>query len=414
VVARGGFGLYPFDPGIPNQNRPNQTGFSQRTSMVVSLDNGLTFAGTLANPFPNGLTAASGSSLGVNTYLGTGFSYFDPRMKIPYTMHWSQTFQIELPGRFLLETGYAGSKTDRLQIARSINALPDQYLSTSPVRDNTTINYLTASVANPFAGLLPGQSENGATVSRATLLAPFPEFGAISENTNQGYSWYHNLTARVDKRFSIYTTQFSYTFSKQMDAVSYLNPGDPQPYRSLSANDSPHRFSWSFLAELPFGHNRKWLARSGRFVNGVLGGWNASTVWLAYSGNPVLWGNVLLASPASTIPLSSDQRTIQHWFNTSAFVTNSSLQLSDNLRTFPLYLSSVSTGFYNDWDASLSKAFPVRERLRVQFRADATNFLNHSSGWNAPNVSPTSSAFGQVTSVYSMPRAFQLSIRGSF
>jgi hypothetical protein len=261
---------------------------------------------------------------------------------------------------------------------------------------------------------LPGTSENGTTVSRSTLLNPFPEFGAISENTNQGYSWYHNFNLRVEKRFSIYSTQFSYTLSKQMDAVTYLNAGDPRPYRSLSANDSPNRFSWSILAELPFGHNRKWLSKSGRLVNGVLGGWNASAVWLAYSGNPVLWGNVLLASPASTIALPSDQRTIQRWFNTSAFVTNSSQQLTDNLRTFPLYLSSVRTGFYNDWDTSLSKAFPVHERLKVQFRADATNVLNHTSGWETPNVSPTSSAFGQVTAAYSMPRAFQLSIRGSF
>jgi hypothetical protein len=335
-------------------------------------------------------------------------------MKTPYTMHWSQTFQVQLPYQFLLETGYAGSKTDKLQIARLINALPDQYLSTSPVRDATTINYLTASVANPFAGLIPGTGSNGTTATRSQLLLPYPEFGSISENTNQGFSWYHNLTVRAERRFSIYATQFSYTFSKQMDAVMYLNPGDPRPYRSLSANDSPNRFSLSFLAQLPFGHDRKWLSSSPRFVNGVLGGWNASAVWLAYSGNPILWGDVLLSGPASAIPLPSGQQTIQHWFNTSDFVTNSALQLADNLRTFPLYLSSVRTGFYNDWDTSLSKSFPIHERLKVEFRADATNVFNHPSGWNAPNVSPTSSAFGQVTANYSAPRAVQLSIRGTF
>ena len=57
--------------------------------------------------------------------------------------------------------------------------MPAQYLSTSRVRDQAAINFLTAQVPNPFRGLLPGTSFNGATIARQQLLRPFPQFDNI-------------------------------------------------------------------------------------------------------------------------------------------------------------------------------------------------------------------------------------------
>ena len=76
-------------------------------------------------------------------------------------------------------------------VTRNFDAVPDQYLSTSPSRDQTTINSLTGAVANPFYPLLPGTGLSGTTVPRMQLLTPYPEFTGVSMPTNQGYSFYN-------------------------------------------------------------------------------------------------------------------------------------------------------------------------------------------------------------------------------
>jgi len=59
----------------------------------------------------------------------------------------------------------------------NINTIPRQFLSTSPVRDNSVVNLLSGSVTNPFRGLLPNSTAlNGTTVPLSQLLAPFPQF----------------------------------------------------------------------------------------------------------------------------------------------------------------------------------------------------------------------------------------------
>ena len=119
----------------------------------------------------------------------------------------------------------SGNKAIHLGVDRNINATPNQYLSTSPVRDQATINALSATVPNPFFGINPIYPK---TITVADLLRPYPEFGDITETQPLGYSWYHALQARVEKRFAHnYMLGASYTFSKNMEATSFLNAGDP-------------------------------------------------------------------------------------------------------------------------------------------------------------------------------------------
>ena len=154
--------------------------------------------------------------------------------------------QHELPGHVLINVGYAGARNYDLEVTRSMSPLPDQYLSTSPVRDQTTINYLTANLPNPFFGVpqFAGTTRGASnTIARSVLLSPYPQFGGISYFSYDGKGWYDALNLRVEKRFAHgFMAQLNYTFSKYLEAVSLLNPGDSTPAKAPSSQDYPHHF----------------------------------------------------------------------------------------------------------------------------------------------------------------------------
>jgi hypothetical protein len=89
----------------------NQTGFSQSTSLVPTLNAGLTFApacttcGNLLNPFPTGVIAPPGASLGIGTFLGRGISFVPLERSNLQTRRWELSVQRELPGQWLVEAG---------------------------------------------------------------------------------------------------------------------------------------------------------------------------------------------------------------------------------------------------------------------------------------------------------------------
>ncbi len=64
--------------------------------------------------------------------------------------------------------------------------------------------------------------------TKPQLLLPFPQFTSVTENNLPvGYSWYNSLQARLEHRFkSGLFFQASLTYSKNMEAISYLNPQD--------------------------------------------------------------------------------------------------------------------------------------------------------------------------------------------
>ncbi len=90
-------------------------------------------------------------------------------------MRFAVSVQRELPGAWVLEAAYVGNRgfdlttTTGQQVEQ--NPLPNQDPSTSPVRDLATINFLTATVPNPFQGLLPGTNLNGATIAAPATAA---------------------------------------------------------------------------------------------------------------------------------------------------------------------------------------------------------------------------------------------------
>jgi len=286
------------------------------------------------------------------------------------------------------------------EISRDINALPNQYLSTSTTRDNTTNSYLTALVPNPFVGLMPasaGSAFRSATIARQQLLRPYPQFGSVTTTTNDGYSWYHSLQSNVNKRFSQgYTFGLSYTWSKFMEAISYLNAADPLPTEAISDFDRTHRLSVNGIYELPFGRGRRLLSNVNTFGSYFVSGWQISGVYQYQSGAPINFGNIFFNGSFDDIDISGDQRGTDRWFNTAAgFVTASNAQPVSNIRTFPLRLSNVRTDAINNVDLSVIKKTQLWEGKNLEFRAEFINAFNHVL-LPAPNTTVTQASFGQI------------------
>jgi hypothetical protein len=420
TIARGGFGVYPIALGIPACGATGgspcvwQSGYSQNTPLVASLDNGQTFIATLARPYPSGILAPAGNALGARTYLGQGIQFYDTNTRTPYSMRWSMNLQQLLPGEVLIEVGYVGSKSVKLPVSRNLIGTPNQYLSTAPERDQSRIDYLSANIPNPMAGLLPGTGLNGATIQRARLVAAYPQFAGASVLNYQASQWYNSLQLRAERRMTKgFTVIGSYTFSKLLEATSFLNGADPTPTQFVSSSDRPHVARISSLFELPVGRGKNLLSGANRVLDGIAGGWTLGAVWFITSGPPVLFSNPLLRGTAADVVLSGSERTLDRWFNIDAFEKSAAKQLSWNRVAVTPYLG-VRGDYETQFDLSVLKKVRIKEGFNLEFRGEFINAPNHPTLFAPPNASPTSTAFGTVTAMNGTPRVVQVMLKLAF
>lgn len=179
TVLRGGFGIYY----LPEELLGGAAGFAQDTPFVATLGGGVNQyipVNSLSNPFPSGLLQPTGSSLGLATFAGNNVVFTNPNRKIPHANQWSFGVQHQLRWSVRIDASYVGSRTydrntgdNQLGAARNINV--NSAAQIAQFAQNA--NYFNRSVPNPFAGLIPGTSLNGATITRGQLLRPFPQFG---------------------------------------------------------------------------------------------------------------------------------------------------------------------------------------------------------------------------------------------
>jgi hypothetical protein len=411
TVLRGGYGIFFDQLGI-TRTSVIQSGFSRTTQFVPSLDNGLTFATDFAHPFPQGLDRALGASQGLLTFAGQSISFVNPNLVNPYMQRWQFSVEHQFGNTAVVEVAYVGNRGTKLLLNRQFDPIPAQFLSTSPVRDQATINLLSSSVSNPFYPLLPRTNLAGTTVALSQLLRPYPQFTGITANQNQGSSWYHSLQTRFEKRLSAgYTVSGSWTWSKFMQATELLNDVDPVPYRVISDQDRTHRIVVNGLWELPVGKGKRFLPISHGFASKIVSGWQSQAIYQWQSGPPLGFGNIIFNGNLKDIALPGDQQTATRWFNTGAgFVTSSASQLASNIRTFPLRFSGIRGDGLNNWDISLFKNTQLTESVRLQFRTEFVNAFNHTQ-FAAPNTTVTSTAFGRVTAESQWPRTIQFGLK---
>jgi hypothetical protein len=317
---------------------------------------------------------------------------------------WQVGIQRELPGQMVLEVSYVGNRGSQIQTSRNLNALPAQYLSTSPTRDQATIDYLSANVPNPFFGLMPvtaGTVFRSATIARERLLRPYPQFDAVNTTTNEGESSYDSLQLGLQKRFTRgYTIGVNYTASQFEEATEFLNATDPAPTRQISSQDVPHRLSISGIYEIPFGRGRHFGSTTNPVTDLLLGGWQFQGIYTYQTGFPIgSFGNLLFTGNFEDIALPPGERTIARWFNTDAgFNRVTAQQLGSNIRTFPQRFDFLRGDTVNNVDLSVIKNATLSKGRMLQFRFEALNALNHPLFPSPANnsLTPTSVQFGSI------------------
>ncbi len=455
TVVRGGLGLFSYDLFF---DVINQQGFSLGTPVLTTNDNGLTFTGaTLANPIPTGgLVQPVGASNGLASSLGQNLTSNSPAgggpqatnnllggdRSSPYYTRWEVSVQHDFGSGWVTAFTYTGSRGTNLPVFRDINSIPFQYLSTSRSRDPANETFLTQQVTNPFAGLLPGSTINGATVQRQQLLRPFPEFGTFGIEQQTGSDSYHAGTAQLERRFAggnSFTVQ--YTRSRTRDRLKNLNPQQDVLEDRVSLNDRPNRLSVGSSVVLPFGREHHWGRGWSGPIDTVLGGWQVSGTYQYQSGFPLTWNSVYYDSSCGdpTSLVSNIGKTVDgkilgldvpawnvscFYFHDAAVQTNGAddpvkqrndqrIQLGNNVRYFPSTLPDVRTHQLHLLDMGLFKNFSVPHGVKVQLRFEWINALNYTVLWN-PDTNPRNSTFGFINQDRNNPRDMQIGLRVTF
>ncbi len=286
-----------------------------------------------------------------------------PNVGTTYSMQYLLNVQRELDRNSVLEAGYIGSLSRKLQGLVDTNAP------------------------------LPGTTAIGTR-------RPFPEFGTIQTVHGEGRGSYNSLGLKLTRRMSAGLTYLvSYTWSKSLDNASAIRGTNqdifPQYSRCLacdmgySAFNTPHRFVASVLYELPLGKGKPALDYGG-VVNQIVGGWQIGSIITEESGRPVnlqpgwdapgmgLYGETRLNSTGQSPYLPAGQRSTNQWFNIANIRAPEAGQFGNMTRNRIQGPSNFT------WDFSALKNVAIREGHQLQFRFEAFNFPNHPR-WGNPN-----------------------------
>ena len=404
----------------------NVPGFDSATNAFSSTDGGLTFPGSLNNLFPDGISEPTGSSAGLKTDLGQRIWMphgFDRSSRNPWAHQFQFGIQRRLSPNATVEVRYVGNRARGFGVSASqLNKLRGQYLTRSIERDQAHIDYITERIPNPFQGVegVGGSLGVASVIQRHQLLTPWPHISDLRSWADASNSLTDYNALQVEFRAQElwgWEIQSSYTWSKTMEALSYLNGFgiDPEPQYTIGINDRPAVFRFAGTYRFPFGKGQRFGASSGA-ASYLISGWSTTFIGYAQSGIPTKWGNIIFRGDIKDIPVQNKEWT--RMFNQDAgFERGSANQPSFNLRTFPLRLSGVRDEGPRDVGFTLIKDTYIGERFNAQFRFEAYNLFNAHYFWgnhrNAVNTNPRSSGFG-TQGFSSGPRIVQFGVKFVF
>jgi len=326
------------------------------------------------------------------------------KFKRGYIQSYNFTIQRELPGGFVLQTGYVGTRSIR-----------------------SGVTYF-----NGNAGLVPGAGVNGRPL-RGT-------FGVgVDRNffIPMGFNRYDGLQTNLSRRFSGFFLTMSHTWSKTISTVpggannanglgqaggnsdnglAFYVPSQFGANRALAAFDRNQVFQTAITYELPFGRGKSYLTDGP--ASKVLGGWQINSSLSAVSGNPFTVlsdgaslnapGNVQVADQVSPVRKLGGVGLGDPYYDPTSFAPVTGARFG-NLGLYNLR----GPGFFN-MNAGLFRSFKFTERWNLQFRAEGLNVTNTPQLQN-PNVTVTAPAnFMRITAANQTQRTFRFGLRLAF
>ncbi len=314
----------------------------------------------------------------------------NPDAVMPEADQWNFGVQRMLTSQTVLTLDYVGTKGSHLSLLRNPN-------------------------------FIPGQSGAAARI--------FQNLGDVQLRENAANSNYNALNATLEKRYSNgLSFRTAYTYSKAIDvagqplnsggSTSVQNPLNFLALRGLSDYDYRHRFVTAAVYDLPFGRGKR-LADSA-LAGWLLGGWRVSGIFTRRTGRPfsVTAGENGGFVGSSAAPqanriadgrLDGDQRAIDRWFDTGAFVAP---KTGAGQPTFGNAGRGILIGpSLTNFDFALARNFNFTESKWLEFRWETFNLANTPQfGLPATNIS-SPGAVGKITTLAGDPRVMQFALK---
>jgi hypothetical protein len=193
-----------------------------------------------------------------------------------------------------------------------------------------------------------------------------------------------------------FSLNFALSLNRAQDWSTVLNEYDMGPTQWFTTNNArPWRTTATGLYQLPFGKGHTFW-KSG-ILGAVTGGWQVGSTFELQPGPLLTWPNLFFSGDVNSI--KSSNPIPSQWFNINAGFQRVASQAPGTYqaRVFPPYVDGLRGDWTNLVNASLQRTFVIRERIKIQVRADAQNVMNRSQ-LAAPTMDPTSTLFGQSTS----------------
>lgn len=328
-------------------------------------------------------------------FLSAGFVnwYVDPSdYKMPYSDQWNVGVEQGLGSSTVLSLAYVGSHDLRLNQGGQGNTAPT-----------------------------PGP------VATEAERRPYPYITPTFYDRSVGQSKYNSFQFRLQQHASHGLTYIiSYTRSKSMDTgcsgsfgaegCEIQTPYDTNRDRSVSGFDLPNIFSGSFVYDIPVGKGKTFTTNNS-VVDYIIGNWQIGGILSIHSGSPF---DVLVSNGDTAGTGNGTERAnlVQsdpylHGADPVNYLNPASFSVPA-LQTYgDLGRNSLRTDSFHNFDLSLTRLFPIKERWNLEFRADAFN-LGNSVIFGQPQSTLGNSNFGIITGTNNTERQIQFSMKLMF